>query len=77
MLPSDQLKREKEKMIRTWMDLQDEMEGINRRSLALSCDIEALNVRIGKALEMERGKAARGNGKAKVPADKSRSDSRS
>ncbi len=77
MPASDQLKREKEKMIRTWMELQDEVEGINRRSFGLACDIETLNVRIGQALEKEREAAARRNGKAKVPADKSRSDSRS
>ena len=77
MLPSDKLKREKETMIRTWMDLQDEVDGINRRSLAVSCDIEKLNVRIGQALKKERKVTARGNGKAKVPTDKSRSDSRS
>ena len=77
MLPSDKLKREKETMIRTWMDLQDEVDGINRRSMAVSCDIEKLNVRIGQALEKEMKVTARSNGKAKVPTDKSRSDSRS
>lgn len=62
---SERLSQEKERLIRSWMGLQDQAELLNEQILHLSYEIETLNCRIAAAVEAERSAAKGGNGVTK------------
>jgi predicted nucleic acid-binding Zn-ribbon protein len=64
------LERDKERMIRQYLALQDQADAVNERIYHVCCDIEALNVRIAITQEVLRRaalKASPVNGSAAPP----------
>ncbi|MHC4607709.1 MAG: hypothetical protein ACYTAF_12410 [Planctomycetota bacterium] len=64
MLQSEKLKREKKQLIEIWCRVQDQAEELNGRIYEISCEIEAINLKIEQALERERREAAEKRKKA-------------
>ena len=56
---SKELKKEKERLIRSWIELRDRMDTLNESMFLLTRDIEILNVRIEKTLVVERKKSVK------------------
>ncbi len=50
---SEALERDKERMIRSYLALQDEADAVNEKIYKLCCDIEAMNLRIKEAKAAE------------------------
>ena len=65
---SEKLKKEKDGLIRAWMGLQDQAEGLNERLFSVSLDIEKINARILQEIEKEEQETGKKNRKAKAAA---------